>query len=163
MSINTVLKPHKDRNTLERDNVIMGLSKLEGGQQLPAEDEKGNHFRVTKESEDPRPGVLRAGGTPSHHHSVRFNGAKQLHGTEPLRGSRSIATAYTPWGHKNATAEVLELLRDLGFQDEHTQFAAKAKPQQSKTEHQQSKAEQRQANTTSREHHDQTRTIANHT
>ena len=41
MSINTVFRPHKDRNTLERDSAILGLSKFEGGQ-LWVEDETGN-------------------------------------------------------------------------------------------------------------------------
>ena len=58
LSINTVYKPHKDCNTLERDSVLIGLSKFDGGQ-LWLESETGSRMRVTGENEEPRPGVIR--------------------------------------------------------------------------------------------------------
>ena len=99
MSVNTVFKPRKDRNTLERDSFIMGLSKFEGGK-LWIEDASGVDFRVVKEGEEPKPGVLQE----TCHHSVRFNG-------DPFRGSRCVAVAYTPRGHMSITSEVLEHLQ----------------------------------------------------
>ena len=41
LSVNTIFKPHKDHNTSERDSVLLGLSKFDGGQ-LWLEHEAGN-------------------------------------------------------------------------------------------------------------------------
>ena len=118
LAVNLVFRPHKDRNSLERDSVLLGLTKFEGGQLWleGLQGEEGNNIvRRTSDGDETKVGRLYevSGGK-----SVRFNAALRTHGTEPFRGTRAVAVGYTPRGHGNVTKEVLSELEALGFYDQ---------------------------------------------
>ena len=117
VGINLAFRPHRDRNSLERD---FGITRFIGGQLwiegLP--NEKGNTaIRRVDSSDEPKAGRIHE----LSHKSVRFNAALRLHGTEPFKGTRATAVGYTPRGHLNVTPELMEELSNLGFYDERMQ------------------------------------------
>ena len=79
VGVNLAFRPHRDRNTLQRDSVLFGISRFIGGQlwveRLPGE-------KVLTETRSQRHEVS--------HRSVRFKAALRLHGTEPFRGTRLV-------------------------------------------------------------------------
>ncbi|CAE7336713.1 unnamed protein product, partial [Symbiodinium sp. CCMP2592] len=120
VGINLAFRPHRDRNSLERESVLFGITRFIGGQLwiegLP--NEKGNTaIRRVDSSDEPKAGRLHE----LSHKSVRFNSALRLHGTEPFKGTRATAVGYTPRGHLNVTAELMKELSTLGFHDERMQ------------------------------------------
>ncbi|CAE7467613.1 GIP, partial [Symbiodinium sp. CCMP2592] len=126
VAVNLVFRPHKDRNSLERESVVLGLTRFQGGQiwieGIPGE--RGNNAIRHIDNE----GEARAGRLHElSHKSVRFNAAVRTHGTEPFQGVRGVAIAYTPRGHLNVSDEQLKELCGLGFFDERLQqFQSKA-------------------------------------
>ena len=113
---NMVFRPHRELGGSQRDTAILGITRFEGGQLwiegLPGEG-SNTALRVVEEDEDPRPGKL----YEISHNNVRYNGEGRLIGTEPFRGCRTVAIAYTPDGHQEISGALLDQLCDLGFQD----------------------------------------------
>ncbi|CAE7437106.1 RE2 [Symbiodinium sp. CCMP2592] len=100
MAINLVFRPHRDRNSLERESVVLGLSWFQGGQLwiegLPGE--LGNTaIRHIDNGGQQKPGRVHE----LSHKCVRFNAAVRMHGTEPFQGVRGVAVDYTPRGNAN--------------------------------------------------------------
>ena len=99
VGINLAFRPHRDRNSLERESVLFGVSRFIGGQLwvegLPGE--KGNNaIRRVDDNEEPKTGKIHE----LSHRSVRFNAAVRLHGTEPFKGTRAtwLATRHGATG-----------------------------------------------------------------
>ncbi|CAE7168455.1 unnamed protein product, partial [Symbiodinium necroappetens] len=97
IAVNLVFRPHRDRNSLERESVVLGLTRFQGGQLwvegVPGEN--GNNVLRCVNNE----GEIKAGKLHElSHKSVRFNAAVRMHGTEPFQGVRGVAVGYTPRG-----------------------------------------------------------------
>ncbi|CAE7032769.1 GIP [Symbiodinium sp. CCMP2592] len=120
MAINLVFRPHRDRNSLERESVVLGLSRFQGGQLwtegLPGECGNTAIRHIDNEGQQ-KPGKLHE----LSHKYVRFNAAVRMHGTEPFQGVRGVAVGYTPRGHLNVSSDVLRELCELGFYNERMQ------------------------------------------